>query len=160
MDMMIAGIALAISLCSLLISFGVWRRSFRPIVTVTVKTHAAGNGAILYDLVLLNSGAIPAKNILVTAEAGSLASALGADATAENKARWLACFGRVLHILHNNDRTSCSFGTTQANNGGFWKHDATIQVSITYEGWFGWKYRDQQNVRIADSDSFTGYSWG
>jgi hypothetical protein len=39
--------ALVVSLFAFLISFDIWRRSFRPIVTVAVKTHQAGNEAVV-----------------------------------------------------------------------------------------------------------------
>jgi hypothetical protein len=160
MNTMIAAAALLVSFCSLLISVYFWRRSFRPIVSAAVKTHAAGNEAILYDLVVLNSGTIPAKNIRIKATEKSLASAFGGDASAENKQRWLACFNQVIGLLQNNDRVSCSFGTTKAADAGFWKHNAAISITIIYEGWFGRKYNEKQNIQIADSNSFTGYSWG
>jgi hypothetical protein len=151
---------LLISFCSLLASVYFWRRSFRPIVSAAVKTHAAGNEAILYDLVVLNSGTVPARNIRIKATEKSLTSAFGRDASAENKERWLACFNQVIGLLQNNDRVSCSFGTTKVADGGFWKHNAAISITIVYEGWFGRKYNDKQNIQIADSNSFTGYSWG
>lgn len=160
MDRLIAAAALAISFCSLGISVYFWSRSFRPIVTAAVKTHSAGSEAIVYDLVVLNSGAIPAKNIRITAPEKSLAGAFGRDASLENKQRWLACFNHVIAILHNNDKVLCSFGTTEANDAGFWKYNATIIVRINYEGWFGNRYTEEQNIQIAGSESFTGYSWG
>jgi hypothetical protein len=162
MNLMIALAAFAVSLGSLLISFDVWRRSFRPIVTVAVKTHGAGNKAIAYDLVVLNSGTLPARNIQITPAENSLAPAFGRDASAEHKQKWLACFAQVIALLHNNDRVSCSFGTTEADDAGFWKYNATIPVTITYEGlfwWFGRKYETKQSIQIADSNSFTGYWW-
>jgi hypothetical protein len=159
---MIAHFALVISLTSLLISLDIWTRSFRPIVTVAVKTHTAENVVISYDLVVLNSGTIPAKNIGIRAAENSLASAFGGDATAENKQRWLACFNQVIPFLHNSAQISCSFGTTKYNDTGF---------EITYESWlkswlgslFGrWigSFKENQNIQIASSNSFTGYYWG
>jgi len=155
--------ALTIAFCSLLISFGSfvfsifhWKRSFRPIVSAMVKTHSGGNQIIAYDLVVLNSGTLPAKNIQITAEAESLNAALGQDASDENKTKWLAAFDREIYLLHNGDKVSCSFGTTQANDTGFWKYDATILITVTYEHWFrtGWRrqYEENQRIRITDSD--------
>ena len=155
-------IALIISLCSLLISFDVWRRSWRPVVTVMVKTHAEGNVAILYDLVIKNSGSLPALNIRITPVPSSLEAALGKDASEDNRKRWLACFDQTIAVLQNDAETSCSFGTTQANDTGFWKYKALIRVTITYQlsfGWFIFNYRDEQDIQIASSESFTGYSW-
>ncbi len=161
MGTIIAAAALAISFCSLVVSIYFWSRSFRPIVTAVVKTHAAGNEKIAYDLVVLNSGTLPARNIRITAAENWLGAALGRDTSEENKQKWLACFNNQgIVLLHNNDRVSCSFGTTEANDAGFWKYDATIPVMITYEGWFGKKYKETQNIKISDSNSFTGYFWG
>jgi hypothetical protein len=87
-------------------------------------------------------------------------SACRSDASAKNKERWLACFNQVIGLLQNNDRVSCSFGTTKATDAGFWKHNAAISITIIYEGWFGRKYKERQDIQIADSNSFTGYSWG
>ena len=160
MNTMIAAAALLTSFCSFLVSVYFWKRSFRPIVSAVVKTHAADEVVIQYDLVVLNSGTIPARNIRIRGEKKSLTSAFGRDASAENKTRWLACFDQTIGLLQNNDRVSCSFGSTMADDGGFWKHKAIISITLTYEDWFGWKYTDKQDIQIIDSDSFTGYMWG
>jgi hypothetical protein len=115
---------------------------------------------IAFDLVVLNSGTLPARNVRITAADESLATAFGQDATAANKERWLACFKRKIGLLQNNDRVSCSFGTTKRDDGGFWKVNASIQVTVTYEGWFGSTYTERQELSIVDSNSFTGYAWG
>lgn len=161
MDTLIALVALVVSVVSLGASIRFWYRSFRPIVTATVKTHAAGNEAITYDLVLLNSGTIPAKDISIVANDSSLASALGGDATPEHRRMWLACFTDeiVIPILHNGDRVSCSFGMTKGCDMGFWKYKASISIVIKYSGWFGLKYEQPQELRIVDSHSFTGFMW-
>lgn len=152
--------ALLISLCSLLASVFFWRRSSRPLVTVAVKTHSADSGMIAYDLVVLNSGALPARSIRIAATDAALAAAFGQDATAANKERWLASFRSEIRMLQNNDRVSCSFGTTKQDDAGFWKAHATIAITVTYKGWYGTTYSDEQPICIADSNSFTGYAWG
>jgi hypothetical protein len=156
-------VALIVSLCSLLISLDVWRRSFRPIVSAAVKTHEAGNVAICYDLVILNSGTRPARNIRISEIDSSVATALGQDATQDNRRRWLACFDQTIPVLQPNERVSCSFGTTQMNDAGFWKHKAIIHIRLTYDEWVGGlisRYREEQDIQIVSSESFTGFSWG
>ena len=88
--------------------------------------------------------------------------ALGKDSTAENKTRWLSCFEpeNIISILHNNSSIKCSFGESKANDQGFWKYNAKIPITIEYEGWFGKKYTQNQDIQIIDSESFTGYQWG
>jgi len=55
-----------------------------------VKTHLGGSATVAYDLVVLNSGALPARNIQIKAAEKSLGAAFGRDASQENKQRWLA----------------------------------------------------------------------
>src|SRR5437016_4194254 len=155
--------ALVMSFCSLLVSLFAFllsvhhlKRSFRPIVSVVVKTHDAGNAATTYDLVVLNSGTLPARNIRISAEPASLNAAFGRDASEDNKTRWLAGFDREIYLLHNGDKVSCSFGMTKANDAGFWKYDATISVTVKYQHWFGKgllgrPFSEDQKIRIADS---------
>ena len=161
-DTVIAFVALLVSLIALVSSVYFWRRQFRPIVTAAVRTAHAGDDGIAYKLELLNSGTIPAKNVILTVDETTLPGAFGADATLENKARWLACFAPhlLIKVLHNGARVTCSFGTTKANGQGFWKVRAQIQLTIQYEGWFGKKDRQLQIVEVVDSASFTGYMWG
>lgn len=160
-DTLIATSALLVSLAALFLSVYFWKRSFRPIVTAMVKTHAAGSEGTLFDLEILNSGALPAKNIRLRAEQNNINQALGSDAGHENRIRWLSCFepDNSIAILHNNGKIRCSFGLSRSNNAGFWKHKAQIPITIEYEGWFGKKYRQAQVIHIIDSDSFTGFLW-
>jgi len=69
--------ALVISLIALWLSIYFWRRTFRPILTAAVRTRQGGNVAIACDLRLLNSGTIPAKEIVLTASESSINAALG-----------------------------------------------------------------------------------
>jgi hypothetical protein len=160
-DTIIAVSALIVSVIALGISVYFWRRSFRPIVTAMVKTHAAGNLGTIFDLEIVNTGSIPAKNIRLKAEQKDIDNALGKDSNTENKIRWLSCFEpkNIISILHNNSSIKCSFGQSKANDQGFWKYKAKIPIKIEYEGWFGKKYIQNQDIQILDSDSFTGYQW-
>lgn len=158
----LVGASLLVSAASFFMSLRYWSRSFRPIVTAMVKTHAAGNTGILYDLQIQNSGALPAKNIRLSANQADIVPALGDDSSEENKRRWLSCFEEIntIAILHNNENIRCSFGTSKSNDAGFWKYGATISIVIKYQGWFGRAYTQEQQVKIIDSDSFTGFLWG
>ena len=162
LDTIIALSALLLSIISLGLSVYFWRRSFRPIVTAMVKTHNAGNELIGYDLEVLNSGTLPAKNIRLRTNQDAISNVLGNDADDGNRRRWLCCFEpeTIIKILHNNERIRCSFGTTVANDNGFWKYNSIIPIIIEYEGWFGKKYTQSQDIQIIDSDSFTGFMWG
>ncbi|NLA40739.1 MAG: hypothetical protein GX874_04925 [Smithella sp.] len=161
-DTIIAISAFIIALISLGISVHFWRRSFRPIVTAMVKTHAAGNMATIFDLEIMNTGSIPAKNIQLKAQQEGINKALGQDAISDNKRRWLCCFDEenMINILHNNSSVKCSFGHSKEKDQGFWKYKAKIPITIEYEGWFGKRYIQHQDIQVIDSNSFTGYHWG
>ncbi len=160
--LIVSSVLLIISIISLFISFHYWSKSFRPIVTAMVKTHTAGNLATTFYLEILNTGSIPAKNIQLKAEEKDINKALGKDSTTGNKTRWLSCFKPEtrISILHNNSNIKCSFGTSKANDHGFWKYNAKIPITIEYQGWFDKKYTQNQDIQIIDSESFTGYQWG
>jgi len=104
---------------------------------------------------------VPAKNIQIN-RGGEFKGSLWCDATSVNKERWLSCFKPETKILYlrNGERDSCSFGTSQGEDAGFWKYGATFDIELTYEGWFGRKFKEKQQLRIQDSNSFTGFHWG
>lgn len=161
LDTLIAVSALLVSIIALGLSIYFWKKSFRPIVTAMVRTHDAGNKATIFDLEILNSGTLPARNIRLRTEQDRINAALGNDAGAENRQRWLSCFAadNIINILHNNEKIRCSFGLSRADDNGFWKYEAKIPITIEYEGWFGKKYIQNQEIQIMDSDSFTGFMW-
>lgn len=161
-NLAISVVALLVSVVALGLSVYFWRRQFRPIVTAAVKTRSSDSAAIAYDLVLRNSGTIPAKNVKLKEDGKSLAEALGRDATAENRDRWLRCFhmSPAVAMLQNDDHASCAFVTTKAKDNGFWRYGAEFHIAISYDGWFGKHYEDAQILKIVDSNSFTGYHWG
>ena len=161
LDTLIAASALMVSMIALGLSVYFWKKSFRPIVTAMVKTHGAGTEGTTFDLEILNSGTLPARNIRLRTEQDRINTALGNDAGEENRRRWLCCFevDNTINILHNNEKIRCSFGMSRSGDGGFWKYKAKIPITIEYEGWFGKKYIQDQEIQIIDSDSFTGFMW-
>ncbi|RVC78056.1 MAG: hypothetical protein EOS58_06230 [Mesorhizobium sp.] len=152
--------ALAATVFALGLSLHFWRRQFRPLVTAMVKTHKGDNTGIYYDLVVLNSGSIPARYVwFEVADAAALQAAFGKNPA--KKDQWLYCFARkdLIPVLHNGTHVSCSFGMTQGPDSGFWKNLAEFPIRIHYKGWFGKSYTEEMKLRIVDSDTFTGFMW-
>ena len=153
--------ALVVSGVSLGTSIYIWKRSFRPIVTVAVRTSAAGNVMTAYDLVIVNSGEIPARDIMLKPKSQALLeAALGKEGIADKKRTPFACFNRIIPVLLNGDKTTGEFGNTKANDTGFWKHKSKIGITIIYSDLFGRNYKEQQDIEIFTSNTFSGYSWG
>jgi hypothetical protein len=160
LNIVISAITLIVTIWSLCILIVFQRRSLRPIVSAGVTTYESGNTSILYSLVILNSGALPARDVKLETNSDDLIHAFGNAAFDANKDRWLACFERVIPLLQNGARVSCSFGYTEAGDAGFWKYGASLPIKIKYNGWFGSKYEENQTLQILDSESFTGMHWG
>lgn len=162
-DTCIAFSALIVSVVSLGLSIHFWKRSFRPIITAMVRTHAAGNQGIFYNLEVLNSGSLPAKRIRIHVQDDEeLKKALSDSVQEDDKKRWLACFNEknIIPVLLNDQSVKCSFGLTHIDkNINFWKYGEKFSIRIEYEGWFGKKYTEVQQIQILDSDTFTGASW-
>ena len=121
LNLWIAIFALLVSFFSLIVTIRYASKSFRPIVTAAVKTHSGGNEAIIYNLVIKNSGSIPARQVRIQVEENQLAQAFGADSCDEHYRRiWLACFSssNEVSLLQNGDSVSCSFGTTKGETRG------------------------------------------
>jgi hypothetical protein len=161
-DSTIAIIALIVSILSLGLSIYFWKRQFRPIVTVAVKTAAAGEISIAFDLQIKNSGSIPAKDIKLTVAQADLENALGSADDQGNRDRWLAAFNEenLILSLQNGESVTCSFGMSQLHDQGFWKYKSNLPITIEYLGWFGTHYKETQTIKIMNSDSFTDFHWG
>lgn len=157
----IAFAALGVASLSLYLSWDYRRKSFRPIVTTRVKTHWADDNRTYFNLEIRNSGSLPAKNIHLIPDKDDLKKALGDEATPEKRKIWLSCFEaeNAVSILEEKQEESCSFGYTKEDGKGFWQYKAIIPITIEYDGWFGEKYTEKQEIRILDSASFTGSMW-
>jgi hypothetical protein len=160
-EVIISVIALIVAIISLALSIYFWKRQFRPIITLAVKTSGAGNISIVFDLQVKNSGSIPARDIRLTVDQVALENALGGSADQENRKRWLAAFceQNLISCLQNGESITCSFGMSQSHDQGFWKYKSELPITIEYMGWFGTKYKESQTVKIMNSNSFTDFHW-
>lgn len=127
-----------------------------------VTTHSGGSDSIAYNLVILNSGIIPAQKISMhLLDQAQLEKAINTNASQDHRKKWLACFepNVKIELLQNGAQVSCSFGTS-AKSGGFWNYGEKFPIMIKYRGFFGTEYQWVQELQIVDSDSFTGQMWG
>lgn len=161
LDLWFSFLAVVVSSVSLAVAVRYSSKSFRPIISVAVRTHLAGNEAITYNLEVMNSGAIPARDIQIKALLADVESAIRNPGRPEIKSKWISCFDPECRIpmLQNGEKACCSFGMSKADDSGFWRYGATIPVVVEYKSWFWKSYVDSQTLYIRDSESFTGYMW-
>lgn len=154
-------VAVLVSVLSLLISNRNWQQSNRPIVTATVKSRA-GNCAIAYDLVVVNGGNRPAKNVRLECDEGLLANALAGKDEDPLVTDVRACFGSdaIVPVLLHGESVTNSFGTTgQEKDGPTWEYGARLPVTVRYQDLADRSYCESVDLVIRDSCAFAGGSW-
>lgn len=158
-------LAIAISVASLLVTVWLWRESNRPVVSVQVRTHSAGNVAILYNVEVTNSGSRPAKNVRLRIAQDELMAAIVPEARGRHDFdRQLAyierCFDEraAIPVLLNGASISNAFGQT-GSESPFWRPGAVMQLSLSYQGLQGQRYKTRMPLRIDNTEGFAGTSY-
>jgi hypothetical protein len=154
--------AFLLSVLALIFTRRTWFESNRPIVTAEIVTHDGGNVAIMYNLVVHNTGTRPAVDIRISAETKCLLAAIDPNGKEHMKQQILRCFseeGRI-PLLHQQSKKSNGFGLTSINkNDNALIYKSVIPIEITYKDLYGKKYKAKQNLVIKDSEYFAGSGW-
>jgi len=158
-------LAIIISVASLLVTVWLWRESNRPVVSVQVRTHSGGNVAILYNIVVTNSGSRPAKNVRLHMAHDELMAAIAPEAHGKrdfNRQLTLIerCFDEraTVPLLLNGASISNAFGQT-GSELPFWRPGAIMQLALTYQGLRGQRYKASMPLRIDDTEGLAGSSY-
>lgn len=157
--------AIFVSVISLFITVLLWRESNRPVVSARVITHSGGNIMILYNIEIINSGSRPAKNVRLHIEHKELANATTKEPDRNrNFSKELysikRCFDEraTVPILLNGSSVSNAFGYT-SDESPFWIPGAHLEITITYQGLQGRRYKSRIPLRIDDTDAFAGTAY-
>jgi hypothetical protein len=159
---LISLLAAVLSLLSLRLNRDVFRESFRPVVTARVATEAAGNIAILYKLILENSGNRPAINIRLSVERNDLKRVLNPDCRVD-LAEITNCFDEqyTIPILANGKSVSTAFGKTSAIGGEcMWMPDSRFRITLTYHDLNSRQYKAENPLFIFCDLGFAGFHYG
>lgn len=159
---MISALAIMISALSLYYARRAWLDSNRPVVVARVTTEGGGNLAILYNLLVENTGSRPAKNIRLRVAPADLDRALLAGQTGLRDAVE-ACFAPAtsIPILANGRSITSSFGSTGVESQDpTWIPDSEFNITLRYEDLEDRHYEHVFTLRIADDSGFAGFSWG
>ena len=158
---LISSLALAVSVLSLVFSRRSWLETYRPIITARVSTAAGGNIAVLYNLVVENTGNRPAINIRLNVDPKILRAALKPSCTVPTTPI-TNCFDPdyTILVLANGRSTSTGFGKTSNDSECMWIVDSRLPVMITYGDLEGREYRSKITLRVRDDGGFAGFHYG
>jgi hypothetical protein len=163
MSAIFSGLAIVVALVSIWLTRRSWLQTYRPIVSAYIETRGGAEGTIKYDIVVLNSGNRPAKEIRLQADEKMVRSCFGEAQPEGVISAILNCFkpeGQI-SLLANGTSTRSSFGYTTGNEASsVWKYDSKIPIVILYKDLTGRKFKAKLDIMIRDTQTFSGGSWG
>jgi hypothetical protein len=139
-----------------------WLSANRPIVSAYISTNSAGNVAIMYDLVVCNTGNRPATSVRLHVDKEVLESIINPDADQSLASDIYKCFSSdaVIPLLLNGKDTNNCFGSTSSNMAqNILKYNSEIPITISYSDLEKRHYCTNQILIIKTSQGFAGSRW-
>lgn len=156
----IALIAVLVSILSYMFTKRSWYETYRPIVTARIETHASGNMATIFDIVVYNIGNRPATDISLCANQKVLEKAFEENTSDVMKNEIKACFSTevIIPLLHPGNSVSNGFGLA-SNNESTLKYGSRIPITIKYKDLNRRKIKTKQTLLFRDTTFFAGSGW-
>lgn len=153
--------SLLVAISSLTLTWRLWRKKNRPILTAWIASAAGGDEGIPLNIVLENSGNRPAKNIKLVAIKRDVLAAMGHPNGIEIPGDAQHCFfnDKQISVLANGKRVTNAFGYLGGEPGA-WKSGGVIPLVIEYRGLENERYRAKMNLILVDDNGFAQSSWG
>jgi hypothetical protein len=160
-SVMVAAVALVISILSFYFSIKSWRESNRPIVTARVTAFDGGELGTALNILVENTGNRPAKDVRLTVNPKDLDAALVNNPEDRLRKGVEKCFSErgVIPILGNGKSVSNDFGWLSGDSKSTWNGDCRFSIEILYEDLDGRKYSHTNPLLIADDKGFAGGFW-
>lgn len=159
-SMAIALIAALVSLLSYMFTKRSWYETYRPIVTAQIETHASGNMATVFDIVVHNIGNRPATEISLHVDQEILEKAFDKNISKAMKDEIIACFSNegIIPLLHPGNSTSNGFGMAGSNEATL-NYGSRIPITIQYNDLNRRKMKTKQTLLFRDSTFFASSGW-
>lgn len=157
----VAAASLLVAISSLTLTWRLWRKTNRPILTAWIASATGGNEGIALNIVLENSGNRPAKEIRLVATENQVLAALDRLRETEIPGDARHCFfnDKQIPVLANGKRMTNAFGYLGSKPGA-WRSGAVIPFVIEYKGLENERYRTKMNLILVDDNGFAQTSWG
>ncbi len=136
----------------------------RPLVIAKVVTHSEGNIAVIFDLVVHNTGNSPAKNIRLYVDKNELEAAFSPSINEALKETIERCFTEegMIPVLENGQHFTAtnSFGViSHRDQDSTWKAGAVLNIRVSYQDFEGNSYQHDMPLKIGDNSRFAGGTW-
>jgi hypothetical protein len=160
-SLVIAGLALLVSLLVYNFNRKSWRETYRPIVTARITAFSSGNRGTALNIVVSNTGNRPAKNIRLLVNQKHLELILLAPPGDSMRSLIADCFfpQTMIPILENERSVSNTFGYLSDREDSTWKVNSTLNVEILYESLEGRPFKHKIPLLLADDGGFAGGLW-
>ena len=153
----LASVAIAVSLLSLGFAVYLWRQANRPIVVARIATESGGNAGISLNLLVENTGNRPAQDVELIANKADVCGASVQAVVPKDAER---CFfsGIRIPVLANGRRTTNAFW--HLGQADSWRPGAEIPVTVRYRDINGRRFSNKHRLVLADSAGFAQTFWG
>ena len=155
--MILAVVAIAISLLSLGFAVYSWREANRPMVVARVTTESGGNVGISLNLLVENTGNRPAQDVELIAKEADVRAA-SAQAIVPKDAERCFFTGIRIPVLANGRRSTNAFW--HLGHADSWRAGAEIPVTVRYRDLNGRRFSNKHRLVLADDAGFAQTFWG
>lgn len=148
------------SVISLYFNYGLWRKVNRPIVTARISSNKVNSPAI--NLLVENTGNMPAKNIKIIANKDDVLSCLNGEKIPDdvNEVLFKDTF---IPVLANGKIATTGFWAFGSKafkeNSDRWQSGSILPITIECYSFEGRKFIEKSELRFAPDNAFAFYSW-
>ena len=157
---MLSVIAILISFCSFYFARKSWQESNRPIVVAYIEEEEQGELAILFNLVVANTGTRPAKNVRLNASRHRIENLFVDNIEESVKEMIYRCFrdNARIALLKNGESLISSFSQYSKDVPGL-ELFAELPVTICYLDLNDKKFQTNLNLFVKSRKGFGGGVW-
>jgi hypothetical protein len=158
------GVSTLVAIYSAYNTTRLWTKGNRPILSAFVETESSGNVAIMYNLLVINTGNRPALNIYLHLNLEDFKKCIDQNMDMENPAvqAILRCFSieEAIPLIIDGDKKYNYFGlTSNKPEENIWVYGSSLPIEINYQDLEGNKYISRLTLVIKDSKTFAGTEW-
>lgn len=156
LSLIISVASLIIAISSVSINWILWRKVNRPIVTVRLSSDI--DSPIALNMIIENTGNLPAKDISIKAKKQDALACVNGEVIPRDAEKILFS-SMIIPILANGKTTTNSFSAYGEEMNGRWKSGSYLPITIEYSSLDGRRFLESYNLRFASDNAFAFSQW-